>query len=58
MCYKSTSYNARYEKFAKDESRLSFGTSVYSLPTTIQDAKLNHFWRNANFFENSPPVLS
>ena len=50
MCYKLTSYNARYEKFAKDESRLSFGTTVYSLPTTIQDAKLNHFWRNANIF--------
>jgi hypothetical protein len=43
MCYKTTSYNARYEKFSKAETCISFGTIVYSLPTTIQDAKLNHF---------------
>ena len=36
MCYKLTSYNARYEKFSKDETCFSFGTCVHSLPYIIQ----------------------
>ena len=43
MCYKSTSYNARYEKFSKAGTCISFGTTVYNKPTPLQDAKLNHF---------------